>query len=203
MDRLHSSLGVGPVCRLLAALFAVLLPLTGTVEAGEGGEGGEPLVGEVSRTEVETAEPGWVAAEIEARPDVETARALTEVEPGAEVTVYFGTWCSDSERELARLWRGFDEVGVGMGTELPFSIEYVAVDRDKTEPARRLAGVGLEYVPTFVVRRDGEEVGRMVEVSPDGIEHALLDLLSDRATGVVSARQDLTGDAPDSGDDGR
>lgn len=202
MDRVRGFWGLPSIVPVVAVLAAVVLPVAG-VAAGDGGETGKALVGVVSRQEVEAAEPDWVAAEIEARPDAEAALALTEVAPGAEVTVYLGTWCSDSERELARLWRAFDEVGVGMGTELPFSIEYVAVDRDKTEPARRLAGVGLEYVPTFVVRRDGEEVGRMVEVSPDGIEYALLDLLSGRATGVVSARQDLTGDAPASGDDGR
>jgi hypothetical protein len=149
------------------------------------------LVGPVTRAEVEAAEPAWVAAEIDAAPDADAARALTEVEPGAEVVVYLGTWCSDSRRELSRLWRAFDEAGVGYGAELPFALEYVAVDRDKQEPGGRTAGVGIEYVPTFVVRRDGEEVGRMVEVSPHGIEHDLLALLTGAARGVVSAREDL------------
>jgi len=186
-------------CLLLAA--AVLVPTAALVPSAAGVPAGdepaaaepEPLVGVVSREQVEAAVPAWVQAEIEAEPDAEAARHLLAVEPGAEVTVYFGTWCSDSRRELARLWRAFDEVGAGFGAELPFAIEYVAVDRDKRQPAERLAGVDVEYVPTFVVRRDGREVGRMVEVSPHGIEADLLALLSGEAAGVVSARDDLGG----------
>lgn len=183
---------------LLVVLLAVALLAVSSATAAAGaaeGEADEPLVGVVTRAEVEAAEPDWVAAQVAAEPDREAAVALTEVEPGAEVTVYLGTWCSDSERELARLWRAFDEAAVGFGRELPFAIQYVAVDRDKREPGGRTEGMDLRFVPTFVVQRDGAEVGRMVEVSPHGIEHDLLALLTGEATGVVSARDDLGGDA--------
>lgn len=155
-----------------------------------------PLVGEVSRAAVEAHRPDWVTAEVEAAPDVAAVQALTQVPPGAEVTVFLGTWCSDSKRELARLWRGFDDAGVFSEDELPFRLAYVAVDRQKREPSGRAEAAGLEYVPTFVVTRDGEEVGRMVEVSPGGIEHDLLALLTGAAQGVISAREDLGGGHP-------
>lgn len=189
--------GFRPAAVLLLTVVA-LLGVGRAARAAEdaAAEDGDPLVGVVSRMDVESAEPDWVAAEIEAQPDIASARALTTVEPGARVTVYLGTWCSDSRREVARLWRAFDEVGAGMTTELPFSVEYVAVDRDKVEPADRLSGITLDYVPTFVVRRDGQEVGRVVEVAVHGIERDLLDLLTGRVTGTISAREDLaSGDA--------
>jgi len=148
------------------------------------------LLGELTREEIEAAVPSWVAAEVDAEPDPEAARALGEVEPGARVTVLLGTWCADSRRELARLWRAFDEAGLLDPAELPFELGYVGVDRDKARPEELVAGVGLRYVPTFVVERGGREVGRMVEVSPHGIEHDLLALLRGEATGVVSARDD-------------
>ncbi|HMB51942.1 MAG TPA: thioredoxin family protein [Thermoanaerobaculia bacterium] len=129
--------------------------------------------------------------------DAEAAAALAEVEPGAEVVVFFGTWCSDSRRELSRLWRAFDEAGLVDDAMLPFDVEYVAVDREKVEPAERTAGMGIRYVPTFIVYRDGAEVGRMVEVSPNGIEHDLLALLTGEASGVVSARDDLGASSDD------
>jgi thiol-disulfide isomerase/thioredoxin len=149
------------------------------------------LLGPVTREEIEAAEPSWVAALIEAAPDFETALALAEVPPGAEVVVYFGTWCSDSRRELPRLWRALDESG-GL---VPFEIEYVAVDRGEQRPPELKSELDLRYVPTFIVRRGGEEVGRMVEESPGGIEHDLLALLSGEATGTISARDDLGGEA--------
>ena len=203
----HATWAVGRslLVRFLA-LAVLVLPLAAC--AGNAGATGERpaddaaaeaeddtpvLVGEVSRSEVEAAVPDWVTAQMESTPDIAAVEALAAVEPGADVAVYLGTWCSDSRRELARLWRGFDDAGVGIMTELPFDLTYLAVDRDKVEPAERLEGVGLEYVPTFVVTRGGEEVGRVVEISPNGIEHDLLALLSGEAEGVVSGREDLGG----------
>jgi hypothetical protein len=107
------------------------------------------------------------------------------------VTVFLGTWCSDSKRELARLWRAFDDLMGTSGREAPFAVRYVAVARDKQEPAELTAGRDLHYVPTFVVEREGREVGRIVETAPQGIERDLLALLDGSAQGVLSARGDL------------
>ncbi|HEX5759379.1 MAG TPA: hypothetical protein VF121_09315 [Thermoanaerobaculia bacterium] len=145
------------------------------------------LTGEVTREQVEEFLPDWVQEEVAAQPDAAAVQALAAVPAGAEVTVYLGTWCSDSRRELARFWRVLDEAG---GT-LPFALRYVAVGRDKNEPAALTAGAGLLYVPTFVVERDGREVGRIVEAAPRGIEGDLAALLDGTASGVVSAREDL------------
>jgi hypothetical protein len=183
------------VLPLLLVVCLVLPALLAPPAAADEEKPPPSLVGVVSRDDVEAAEPAWVTAEIDATPDAEAARALADVAPGASVTVYLGTWCSDSRRELARLWRGFDDAGIGYGVELPFDLEYVAVDRDKKEPGGRTEGIGLDYVPTFVVRRDGREVGRIVESAPHGVEHDLLALLSGEAHGVVSGRDDLGADA--------
>lgn len=145
------------------------------------------LTGEVTREQIEESVPDWVAEEVTAQPDPAAARALAAVPPGAEVTVYLGTWCGDSKRELPRLWRALDETGGAA----PVAFRYVAVGRDKKEPVALTADAGLLYVPTFVVERDGREVGRIVEESPHGVERDLLALLDGSARGVVSARDDL------------
>lgn len=144
------------------------------------------LLGEVSREQVEAAEPGWVAAQAESEIDVDAAQALAGVEPGASVTVYFGTWCSDSRREVSRFWRALDETA-GL---VSFDVRYVAVDRRDKRPPEMERDLGLRYVPTFIVERGGREVGRMVEVSPHGIEKDLLALLTGEVEGVVTARED-------------
>lgn len=74
---------------------------------------------------------------------------------------------------------------------MPFTIDYQAVDRRANRPPELERDLNLLYVPTFIVRRGGEEVGRMVEVSPNGIEKDLLALLTGEAKGVLSAREDL------------
>ena len=148
--------------------------------------------------------PAWVQAGVEASPDLAAARALATVPPGAAVTVLLGTWCSDSRREISRLWRALDEIGAtsGGGTAggLPFTLTYIGVDEAKREPAAAVAAAGLKYVPTLIVRRDGREVGRIVESSPHGVEVDLLALLSGKAAGLLTANPKLTaaGSAPPS-----
>jgi hypothetical protein len=160
------------------------------------------LVGTVTREAVEAAAPAWVQAGVEAKPDLDAARALATVAPGAEVTVLLGTWCGDSRREVSRLWRALDEIGAtaqgGPGGGLPFTLAYIAVDEAKRQPEADVAAAGLQYVPTLIVRRGGQEVGRIVERSPHGVEIDLLALLQGKASGLVSAspRATAAGSAP-------
>ena len=120
------------------------------------------------------------------------AQALAAVEPGAEVTVYLGTWCGDSRREVPRFWKAVDAAG----GSVPFAVRYVGVDHAKKEPADLLKQDDVRYLPTIIVRRGGKEVGRIVETSPHGVEQDLLALLTGKATGVLSTRQDLAPAAP-------
>jgi thiol-disulfide isomerase/thioredoxin len=150
------------------------------------------LIGTVARDHLEAALPDWVRAQIEAHFDREAAAALAMVEPGAEVTVFLGTWCGDSRREVPRFWRVLDETG-GL---VPFTIRYIGVSRDKKEPAELVTAHDIRYVPTFIVTRDGREVGRIVESPPHDVESDLLDLLSGRAQGLLTKRQDLKTGAP-------
>ncbi len=183
---------------LLVPLLLLPVPPLAYASGGEAtpaeDDDGPVLTGRLTREEIEAAHPGWVHATVEAEIDVGAAQALTAVEPGAQVTVFLGTWCSDSRREVPRLWRVLDQVG-GL---VPFDVDYVAVDRSKKEPAELVAGVDLRYVPTFVVRRGFEEVGRVVEIAPHGIENDLLALLSGEATGILTGRDD-SADGPGDG----
>lgn len=145
------------------------------------------LVGPTTREKVEAA-PEWVQAEVDAKPDAGVAQGLGTVEPGAEVTVFLGTWCGDSRREVPRFWKALDTEGGAV----PFQIHYVGVDHDKKQPADLLKENDVRYLPTFIVRRGGHEVGRIVESSPHGVEQDLLALLTGKASGVLTNRQDLT-----------
>ncbi|MGB3563707.1 MAG: thioredoxin family protein [Thermoanaerobaculia bacterium] len=154
----------------------------------EASEDEEPvLLGPLARGEIEAAVPDWVEAEMEAQADLDAAVLLESAFDGAEVVVFMGTWCSDSRRELARLWRALDDIGA----DHPGQMSYIGVDRDKQEPSALVDGHDLLYVPTFIVRRDGHEVGRIVEESPSGIEVDLLALLSGEKKGLVTAKEEL------------
>lgn len=150
------------------------------------------LVGKVTREQVEEAAPEWPLSEANAEPEAAAVRALAKVAPGATITIYLGTWCSDSQREVSRFWRALDDLG---GT-LPATIELIGVDETKQEPKDLIAEDEIAFVPTIIVRRGGKEVGRIVESAPHGIELDLLDLLEGRAQGVLSLRSDLAPESP-------
>lgn len=141
------------------------------------------VVGVTNREAIEAAVPAWRDAVAAARPAEGTSRALASVPPGAEVDVFLGTWCGDSRREVSRLFLAL-EIAAQVAP-LPFSVRFIGVDRSKVAPGLS-EGVDLRFVPTIIVRRDGVEVGRMVETATQGVEQDLLDLLTGTRTGFLS-----------------
>ena len=140
-------------------------------------------VGVTTREAIEAAVPAWAGERASTQVDATASAALARVAPGAEVIVVLGTWCGDSRREVPRLWRALEVAG-----EVPFSVRLVAVDRAKQAPGGELEGLAIHYVPTFIVRRGGVEVGRIVEGAAEGLEVALGALLRGERSGVISLR---------------
>jgi tetratricopeptide (TPR) repeat protein len=95
---------------------------------------------------------------------------------GLEFTVFFGTWCGDSRREVPRLLKLFDAMGLPDG-----SVELVALDRTddalKQSPDGEERGREIYRVPTLIVERDGEEISRLVEYPVLSLERDLLSML--------------------------
>jgi hypothetical protein len=143
------------------------------------------LMPEVVTWEQLTRQPRWESAYQAARPDDDAATALAHVEPGAEVTIVLASWCGDSLREVSRLMRALHHAQV-----VPFSLRMLDVQRSfRDDPA--MQALDIRFVPTIIVRREGHEVGRIVESAPRGVERELGDLLRGDAAGVISGRDDL------------
>ncbi|HVR43403.1 MAG TPA: HEAT repeat domain-containing protein [Thermoanaerobaculia bacterium] len=100
-------------------------------------------------------------------PDPAVVEAIaTSIRPGDRMEVYLGTWCSDSQREVPKLLKILDLLRDDYGVSLP--VDWVALDRSKSEPAEAIEGKNIEKVATFIYYRDGEETGRIVE-TPTGL----------------------------------
>ena len=95
---------------------------------------------------------------------------------GLDFTVFFGTWCGDSRREVPRLLKLFDAMGLPEG-----SVELVALDRTdealKQSPDGEESGREIYRVPTLIVERDGTELSRLVEHPVLSLERDLLAIL--------------------------
>ena len=100
----------------------------------------------------------------------------TQIFPGDRVEVFLGTWCSDSQREVPKFLKIVDELKAKYGKDL--AVSFVAVDRSKQLPQPLLAGKSIEKVATFIVYRNDQELGRIVEKPHGLLEDDLLALLA-------------------------
>ena len=89
--------------------------------------------------------------------DTELTNAISD--PGQYTyEVFLGTWCGDSRREVPRMEKIFSEMGIDMSNVL-----IVTLDRDKISPNGEQEGKDIRYVPTLIVSKDNQEIGRIVE----------------------------------------
>jgi hypothetical protein len=139
------------------------------------------LVGRLENAAVVGADERWQRAYEGATAVASSREALAAVPPGGHVDVYLGTWCGDSVREVTRFLRYVE------GAEPRFSYALIGVDRRKSAPPFT-DGAGLRFVPTFVVKRGGEEVGRIVESAPNELGADLAALLSGASRGTLTGR---------------
>ena len=110
-------------------------------------------------------------------PNAEVLGALRRVEiDDLRVTVFFGTWCGDSRREVPRWLKLFEAL------EIPVDrVELVGVDNTgaahKRSPDGEERGLEIYRVPTMLVRRGDTEIARVVEYPVLSIERDLLAIL--------------------------
>jgi hypothetical protein len=154
---------------------------------------GPLLLGPVTAADILAAFPAWPEELDGWQPDTTTVAVLQAVAEPTDVQVVLGTWCGDSRREVPRFWRLLEVVANPV-----LRLEMVAVGRADDEAANQVlaelglgadfrAELGIDKVPTFIFRRQGGEIGRIVEtpvVSLEGDTAAIL------AGEVVAPRQE-------------
>lgn len=97
---------------------------------------------------------------------------IRDLNEGTDWLVFFGTWCSDSYRELPVFLKIADSAGIDSTR-----IRYYGLDRDKMSPGGFEQAYEIDLVPTIIFERNGIEVGRIVERSEPGMEDAILRML--------------------------
>ncbi len=111
----------------------------------------------------------------------------TELKPYT-ITLFMGTWCGDSKREVPHFYHVLEKSG--------FSIDRlttIAVDRSreayKQSPGGEHEGLNIHRVPTFIFYKDGKEVNRIVESPKNTIEEDILSILKEKYTSKYSSVQ--------------
>ena len=75
-----------------------------------------------------------------------------------DITIVFGSWCSDSQREVPR----FIEILWAMDYPMD-KLTIIALNRNKLVNEIDISQMDIKYVPTFIFKRDNIEIGRIIE----------------------------------------
>lgn len=102
--------------------------------------------------------PSFQASHARFQPTAADIQTIVEIPDGVTIEVHFGTWCHDSQRELGRFIKLLQASGASS-----LRVSYHGLSIQKRDHTGRAAQLNVRYTPTFVVFRDGREIGRIVE----------------------------------------
>ena len=134
------------------------------------------LKGILSRTVIENDTAfGWFKENMQyGRVDPDALKQFKEKKSAFRLLIFCGTWCHDSQNLLPKIYRLIDQSGFPAN-----QISLVGMDRAKTVPGHLEVKWKIESVPTFIVLKNGKEVGRVVEYGNTGnVEKELADIVA-------------------------
>jgi len=88
------------------------------------------------------------------------------------ITIVLGTWCSDSQREVPRFYRILDYLGFHEE-----NLKLICVDRTKDAAGTEVPELSIDFVPTFIIYIEDQEMGRIIESPAESPEADLVKIL--------------------------
>lgn len=101
--------------------------------------------------------------------EVEKIRSASK---GLKFIVFGGTWCGDTRALLPNFYKVMDAAGIKDD-----DIELYLLDRSKKSGDGLAARHHIKFLPTFIVIKNGVEIGRVVETVDESIEQDLVKIL--------------------------
>jgi len=143
------------------------------VEVSKTAEGQRQLVGIINRSMLEQDTSfAWVKENGKwYTPPAATVDILKAKTDSVMLVVIFGTWCHDSQNLLPQFFKWIDAAGFP-----DRRITLIAVDKQKKVSGNLAQVFGVKSTPTFIVMRNGQEAGRVVEYGKSG---AMVNELAD------------------------
>ncbi|HVX26837.1 MAG TPA: thioredoxin family protein [Parafilimonas sp.] len=128
-------------------------------------KGRKVLRGLISRADIENDTAfSWFKKNYNlGRPDASAVAAFRQHAADFQMLIFGGTWCPDTQNLLPQFYRVADAAGFADS-----SITLIGVDDAKTTFDNLHKTFHLIDVPTFIVMKNGKEVGRVVEYGESG-----------------------------------
>jgi tetratricopeptide (TPR) repeat protein len=106
---------------------------------------------------------------------------LKKVKPNIEndtYTIFMATWCGDSQNQVPKFLKILRQLNIPQ-TNYKIVMVDNASDRYKQSPSHEEVGQNIFRVPTFVVSRNGKEIGRIIENPVESLEKDLSKITND------------------------
>ena len=133
--------------------------------------------GEFSRDQLENStHNNWFLENYNAHPlNKALVSQIDSLFDDIEVTIYMGTWCEDSQREVPGFFKIIDALEANDQVR-----PIVGLNEDKVSHDGSAEQAGVTNVPTFVLSKDGQEINRIVEFPIISLEQDILDILLEK-----------------------
>ncbi|HSL89488.1 MAG TPA: thioredoxin family protein [Ignavibacteriaceae bacterium] len=159
----------------LLCLFLITLTFLGIAQEKYGFQtdpetGEQIIVGVYSRDIMYL--PDWEDAYFNYEVDEIAADELIPLTENIKILIVGAQWCSDSRNVIPALYKVLDYLSF---TEE--DVEVVMVNRDKKGLSDEVDVLGIDFVPTIIFYKNGEEIGRIIEQPFESIERDMLSIL--------------------------
>ncbi len=105
----------------------------------------------------------------------DVTKKLSKALKGYEITLFMGTWCGDSKREVPRFYKVLEDSNFPMK-----KLTSIAVSRKanmyKQSSGHEERGLNIHRVPIFIFYKNGVEVNRIIESPIVSLEEDILQI---------------------------
>lgn len=106
------------------------------------------------------------------KPNMEAIAQLNTVQDSVLVDVFLGTWCHDSKREIPAFFKVMEEID-----NPNINARYTALEYRRRGPMDVINKNNIKRTPTFIVYKNGKEIGRIIEEVQKSVEEDLLNIV--------------------------
>ena len=94
-----------------------------------------------------------------------------------EIIMFLGTWCSDSQVEVPQFYKILDHIGYDLSRMTVVALERLE-SRELVSPQHEEADYEIGFVPTFIFKRAGKEIGRITEYPEKTLEKDMVKIIT-------------------------
>lgn len=169
---------------LLILLFVFQLSLSQDVNVvSKDTRGHEKMLGEITKKGLTSHSfNSWFTPTYEAyQPNEKIVQKLRRKLKKYNITIFMGTWCGDSKREVPRLYKILEAANFPEDQLRVIGLNNIR-DAYKQGPNHEEKDMNIHRVPTFIVYdKKGKEIGRIVEHPVESLEADLLKICRKRS----------------------